>query len=130
MVKNRNLIFIIILLIYGCHKYEFTIDLQNGYKLWRVSESELYIGNSEDVFVVGPRVESLEIAGDYIIGLVIEPKKFNSSMDIKPGYFLINTISNNVIKGLTKKEWDDKLKTYGITNKPNLRKATKDFKMQ
>ena len=64
----------LIMILFACHGYDFVVELQNGYKLWKMNANEIYIGNRDDVLVVGPGIMGIETKKEYVFGLVARAK--------------------------------------------------------
>ena len=128
MIRLSRILFFILLLSASCTNTA-AVDLQNGYKIWFMSASEVYIGDKHGVLVVGPTVTGLSAKGDMIIGLVEKTRKDNNNSDIKPGYFIVNTKNGNVTTGLTMQSWNEELKRNNIKSSPELISPTTNFKI-
>jgi len=120
MMKIRLAIwFLVIASLVGCSS-NYIVELQNGYKIWFMSATKVYIGNHEDSLVVGPNVEGLYAKDHYIVGIV-------DNSDV--GYFVIDTVKNTVKKNLSKKIWKTELLAIGLSKDISLVPPTTNFKI-
>ncbi|MHB1457992.1 MAG: hypothetical protein ACYC0V_13870 [Armatimonadota bacterium] len=127
------------------------IPLPMGYRMWATDEAEQIIEIEPNLGFsykengklisrrVGPDVDEFRVYDNAIIGHVkksgeftyvsTNPGKIDNDEDIianpkKPGYFVIDLTANKVYGGLSKKEWNERLKKLGIENDPRLLKPT------
>lgn len=112
----------------GCGGNDFTVDLQNGYRLWKMNANEVYIAQPDDYLIIGPKVVWLNTDKEYIFGLVEYPKRYSRMEVSTPGYFLVDTKNNTWEKGLSKDAWLIRLKACGISDEPELRRPTRRFR--
>lgn len=110
-MKKTTFLFPILLFLLCCCSFKDSVELQNGYKIWFMSASKVYIGNMDNILVVGPSVEGLYTEREFIAGIV---------NDYSKKYFVIDTKQNVVFKELDNLEWQEKLKFLRLNHEPVL----------
>lgn len=121
------------------------IPLPMGYRMWQTDALEQiiemnpesggsYKGKDGVSWIrVGPNVDEFRVYDKVIIGHVKKPQQGSQSWidnvpqeikEEKPGYFVIDLTVNKVYRGLSKKEWNERLTKLGIENDPKLLKPT------
>ena len=129
LMKTRQLALLgLLCLVCGCGGNDFTVDLQNGYRLWKMNANEVYIAQPGDSLIIGPKIVLLNTEEEYIFGFVERPQRYSNLVEITPGYFLVDTKNNTWEKGLSKDAWLIRLKTCGISSEPELRRPTRRFR--
>lgn len=112
----------------GCGGNDFIVDLQNGYRLWKMSAKEVCIAKPDGSLIIGPKIVLLDMDEEYIFGLAEIPENYSKTDGFKPGYFLVDTKKHTWDQGLSKDAWLIRLKTCGISVEPELRKPTRGFR--
>lgn len=112
----------------GCGGNDFAVGLQNGYRLWKMNANEVYLAKPDDVLVIGPKIVLLNTDKEFIFGLVERPERTHANMEIIPGYFLVDTKTHTLEKGLSKDAWLIRLKACGISGEPDLKRPTRGFR--
>lgn len=93
--------------------------LPNGYEFFRASRLEIYI-SKDGSLELGPAVSSFETDGDLVFGTITGlPRREPDDLDTL-GYFILDTKSGEVQKGLTKEQWLEELGKRGISDEPKL----------
>lgn len=87
--------------------------LPGGYRIFFASRSEVYLEAPGRAEGAGPRVEKIGCDGRYIFGLIATYPSNSSSSD-KTGYFLVDSESGEIIKGLELAPWQQTLKAKGV----------------
>jgi hypothetical protein len=77
-----------------------------------VSADERYLTYADNVYFLGPRIDGIGEIGPYIFGV-------NSEFDIEglknvPGYFIIDTTTDNKYLGMNRKQFNEKIIEIGI----------------
>jgi hypothetical protein len=93
--------------------------LFNGYRVFRANSSQVSIVDGSRNIIVGPSVTQYSHQDPLIFGEV-DTSNWELISD-EPGFFLLNTKSGSVEKGLEKAEWIRSLRKVGIENVPRLR---------
>lgn len=112
----------------GCGGNDFTVDLQNGYRLWKMNANEVCIAQPDNSLIIGPKIVLMNTDKEYIFGLVEHPQRYSGLLDITSGYFLVDTKNNTWEKGLSKDAWSIRLKACGISYEPELKRPTRRFR--
>jgi hypothetical protein len=122
-------IFIAILIAFsGCSldTGDWFRQLPGGYNLSRICKDQgkevCDIGNSERQVVVYPQIDGIQIYGPVIIGHNEPHSLTGDHKQMEPdsnatmfGYFIIDTATNKIEKGLSRDEWTKLLaKRYGL----------------
>lgn len=103
-------IFLLVLSSLGsCTKMEGCVKLEGSYRLWIVSAGEKFISRKNNVYWLGPRIESMAIIDGYIVGK--NPKFEWNSLNNISGYFIIDTKSDQAYIGLEKEKYEELLKS-------------------
>jgi hypothetical protein len=113
MIKAFILILTVISLS-SCKKQEGCVILSNEYRLWVVSANERFLTTNDDLYFLGPRIESMAVTNRFIIGK--NPKYMWENMKNDIGYFTIDILTNDIRKNLSEDEFQDFLHLHNITN--------------
>lgn len=127
LMRNRNVIrsgAIAVVVIFAlCLLYTFvTLDrvgLPGGYELSIANSNAIAVGNADDLIVIGPHVDRYRVVGDLVVGHVSTPR-WHQYPPEPTGYFVLDTRSGQVSKGLTMSGLASTLKTFGIAEQPTL----------
>ena len=120
--------------------------LVNGYRYWRMPSSGVIIRlheasverikkigerGYEELPTVGPDVDGYHVYKKIIVGHVAKEVYPNEWGEYGPprkqrpvGYFIIDVRNDMVYAGLTKQQWLDKLREFGVTSEPKLFKPS------
>jgi hypothetical protein len=109
-----------LLLLAGCNK---GVPLPGGYAI--------FFADSEDVglvlppkgeILVGPKLAKIGNSGTLIFGEVQPPRKPNPSLagSGTPGFFILDTTTGTIERGLSRGEWSKKLQKAGLQGEPEL----------
>jgi len=111
--------------LWSAMQYHGTVALGRGYKYF-YTDSGVYL-DSERAAGIGPDVDGYRVYRRIIAGHVAKERDRNSYGDriptlgnSKPGYFMINLRNNSIYDGLSRQEWLNKLRGFGITSEPHL----------
>jgi len=122
-VKTRALVplMLISLLLNGCRKGG---PLPGGYAI--------FFADSEDVglvlppqgeILVGPKLAKIGNSGTLIFGEVQRPRKPNRTFQTgsrTPGFFILDSTTGAIERGLSREEWLQKLQKAGLQGEPEL----------
>ncbi|GAA5787290.1 hypothetical protein YWS52_36180 [Chitiniphilus shinanonensis] len=91
----------------GCST-DYALDVGSGYSLERANEDEIYLVDANRKSVVPGKVIELGIAGDVVYGYVAKqswrvPDEVLSA-DVVVGFFWLDTRTNQVRRGLSKRQ--------------------------
>ena len=120
-------------LLFGNGDYE--AQLPNGYMLYRMNDSEIFIWGPDKRFAprieVPPSVAKIGGRGDIVYGYT-ESNSFLANHSgwgdkIVEGFFVLDTKTDTVSVGLTKDEWLKALAVHKITKEPSLKKPSRWF---
>jgi hypothetical protein len=121
--------------------------LVNGYRYWRMPSSGVIIRLTEasverikkigergyrELPTVGPDVDGYRVYKNTIVGHVVKEvypfewgDQYGPPREQRPaGYFIIDVRNDIVYAGLTKQQWLDKLREFGVTSEPKLFKPS------
>lgn len=124
-MKSRIILLVLILCSVSCEKMEGCVELGGGYRLWIVSANEKFITREDDVYWLGPRIESMALVDDYIVGN--NPQFEWNNLKNTPGFFVINTKTKMADLGLQIDEFNKKLNSV-TTNKIELEGVSEIFR--
>lgn len=104
--------------------HDFRITLPNGYQLIRPSAQGNYIADPKSWGIIGPYVDRYRVVKHLVVGHVSPRPVFRG--DTQPqeatGYFILDTKTGSIEKGMTKTKWTSTLKTKGVLSPPKLRR--------
>ena len=118
--KLFNVVLLSLLLLTGCNKGD---PLPGGYAI--------FFADSEDVglvlppkgeMLVGPKLAQIGSSGALIFGEVQPPRKPNASLSGSgtPGFFILDSTTGTIERGLSREEWSKKLQKAGLQGEPVL----------
>jgi hypothetical protein len=102
--------------ISGCatSRSDFVVALPNGYQIVRdKTEAPTLVKKKGGKVVPGP-VASYSVIRDVVVGMV------QATPQEKPAYFVLNTRSGEVDKGLTEAAYNERLKALNLPASPEL----------
>jgi hypothetical protein len=104
----------------GCHR---TPPLPGGYTVFRASSHEVGLsGGKYKSIVAGPKLIQVGSSGTLIFGeIALRPGVPPSESDT-PGFFILDTTTEAIQKGLTREDWLKKLHEAGIAEEPGLQR--------
>ena len=121
MRPSLTLALLSLLLLTACNK---GTPLPGGYAI--------FFGDSEDVglvlppkgeVLVGPKLTKIGNSGTLIFGEVQLPKKPERKFRIgsrTPGFFILDSTTDAIERGLSREEWSKKLQKAGLQGQPVL----------
>lgn len=115
-----------LLLWLGCG--DWSRSLPNGWSLVRVNGAEVLIAGPEPdrLVIISSNVDRYGTEGDLVFGHVSVPDlPPESTQDSVPGYFLVNTRTGAVLRGLDEEAWRGALLDAGVTGNPKLRRPSR-----
>ena len=111
MVRKVIIFVILSISLSGCGDY--SKKLPNGYSLVsQYSGSVGLSGPGGGVIEAYPTIDGYQVIGEIVVGHV----------DTQNGYFILDTRKRILNDKLSKKDWLDMLKSYGINEEPRLKK--------
>lgn len=96
---------------------DFSVRLAGDYELWRLSGGAFAIFESQQE-VVPAGVEEFAAPAPYVVGRSSSVSGVSGSEE---GYFLINTQTHEVRKGLSEAQWQEELRSAGVRAPVELR---------
>lgn len=103
----------------------YDITLPNGYSLNRVQEKEMFMTDSDDTIVISPNIDEYKVSDDIVIGHVsVEDVQTDNTGYSKPGYFLVDTQTDEIKQGLREGVWRGTFSRYGIDRDYELSKPS------
>lgn len=100
---------------------DYSIPLPNGYHLVRTYSNHVVMSKPPvDEGVLGAPIESYAVSGQIVIGCVGSAEGYGYPQEEQPGYFIVDTKTGQVRKGLNSKEWKSILSSLGLRKIPNL----------
>lgn len=102
--------------------WDYRISLPNGYEMVRIHSGSVAICDSNTVEVIGPNIDRYTVVQDVVAGHVVVARPDDFGQEEKPGYFILDTRTGSVRKGLSEKQWIYSLSKYGVSDKPSLRR--------
>jgi len=127
--------FLTVLSILGCIEHpDFDAKLPNGYELSRTNAFSTHIWSPSEAdgfstCVVPSNIRGMGIKDDYVFGwLEYNPDSDPLSVEVIPGYFLLNTANAEVTLGLEEDAWVKKMKGVGIDKPLSLLKKPRKFR--
>ena len=115
-------------LLFGLGCGDWSRSLPNGWSLVRVNGAEiLIVGPDPDrQVIISSNVDRFGTEGDLVFGHVSVPDlPPDSTRDSIPGYFLVNTRTGAVLRGLDEEAWHAALRDAGVTRNPELRRPSR-----
>lgn len=112
MIKILYFILLASTQIIACTKIDGCVELTDKYRLWVISANEHYLTNSDDVYILGPKIESLAVNNGYIFGKNSQLNYHN--LENKSGYFFINQATKELYAGLSEAEFQMTLNQYKL----------------
>lgn len=121
MIKKMYFLFFLMVALAACAKADPEFELPNGYKIWKMNSSEIYLSQADDELIVGPGLDLLGVAGDVIVVHCLEEKFAINGFENMPGYNLVDTKTGAIEKELSLSELQEMLKKKKLAM-PELRK--------
>jgi len=107
----------------SCTSSAQRLPMPDGYRVWVMNAREVYLANSEDVLIVGPKLVALGVSDHVIVTQ-------NSSEDVTingfantPGYAVLDTRTGKFVAGLSMESMKDKVINLGVPI-PEMRPAS------
>jgi hypothetical protein len=110
----------------GCHS-DYRRALPNGFRLVRTNAATVAIfeptrptssqsSNLESYngVLVAPKIVAINIEGDFVFGCVASSEDSELASYGKPGYFILNTKTADLVSALDEESWRAKMKEFGI----------------
>jgi hypothetical protein len=114
------------LLLVACGDY--TIALSDGYQLMRTSGGGEFIllspQNAGGEVLVGPSVTAYRDLQGLVVGRVENPVG-GGGHGYRLGYFIVDKTGATVSWGLSRREWEDRLREHGVAESVNLKKPNR-----
>ena len=88
--------------------------LPNGYRVFSASSSEVYLMDERKTTSPESHIEKLGCQGNFIYGQLTAQKRRPPEQSDTPGYFLIDSSTGTVEKGLELGAWREAWKAVGI----------------
>lgn len=126
-----SIIFIIFLFLFMLYFLspglgDFTKELPNGYKLERTNSETVFIAGKDSWAVIGANIDGYRVINNFVIGHISKSQLPDESISEKKiGYFILDTKTGDIEKGMSKIKWDLSLRKKGIINTQLLRSPTK-----
>jgi hypothetical protein len=111
-------------LLHACSG-DFSVALPGGYELTRVHAGAVVLNHPDKGVVIDANIDGYKIVGDIVAGHVVIAERAPDNAYSKPGYFLVNTKTHEVIQGMDKARWLASLRKMGVTEEPQLRKPSR-----
>lgn len=104
---------------------DYSVSLPNGYSLARIYSGAILIHHTSKGVVINANVDRYKVLDEFIVGHVTLAELTPERNYSKPGYFIINTKTNEVKEGLDKQVWLETLKKMKIMSEPDLSKPSR-----
>jgi putative multiple sugar transport system substrate-binding protein len=106
---------------------DFSRKLPNDYELARTNSATIIILTPARVrygphIIVPPKITEIGVYGDIVFGLVEDSPKNTAQTLSQPGYFILDTQEDSVTLGLSKEDWQERLRKLGVDN-PGLQRV-------
>ena len=107
-----------------------SISLSNGYRLIRTNTDFVLLVRGEKHAIhmlIKPDITEYKVIGNLVVGLAIPPFSPNvNTADIGNwGYFLLDTKTGELHKGLCRADWESILAEHKLTERPRLREPSR-----
>lgn len=99
----------------GC---DYHTDLPNGYTLARTNantkaifapDGHYHPSHCSNGVAIAARVDGMAVTGKWVVGHVVSSPQSELAAEEAPGFFILNTQTDMVSKGLTETEWKAQL---------------------
>lgn len=110
---------VVVLVLVGCGG-NFRIALPNGYEMMSEYTGQVWILGPDGRDVVAATVDGYAVIDSVVVGHVSLGLGRSAKNYSKPGYFVLDTKTGQVVQGMDKKEWLARLKDLGVTTAPQL----------
>ena len=106
-----------LLLLNGCNKGD---PLPGGYAIFIASSSEILLVDKQRSGVAGANLVQIGNSGVLIFGEIqAMPRRPGADSDT-PGFFILDSITGTIEKGLSLEDWLKKLQKAGLQGEPGL----------
>lgn len=113
-------------LCYTLFGSDYSIPLPSGYKLSRVYAGAVMLCGTEHDVLLCPNVDLYDVRAHIVIGHVsTEGLSEHAARESIPGYFVLDTKKGVLNKGLSKDEWLQLLRKYGVASRPVLHRPSR-----
>ncbi len=97
-----------------------SVTLPAGYRIFFASGSEVYLVDPQDDSVIGATLAEVNTQGGLIVGRNV-PRPGDRLFDRnQPGYFVIETSSGEITRGLSREQLEQQLRERGLPGIPPL----------
>jgi hypothetical protein len=102
-------------------RYPEQTKLSASFVIWTSSPGTSFLvhGNEDKgTIILGPHIQSWQKCGHLIVGEVIHHSGTNPDLSTQPedsGYFILDLKTEKLMKGLQKSQFDQKLRTLGVS---------------
>jgi hypothetical protein len=104
---------------------DYSVQLPGGYSLERVYGQTVLISRPyHEGVIINASVDDYAVVGRLIVGHVRLADQAPESDYSKPGYFIIDTQTNEAKQGLDKNSWLQALKDAGVSGEPKLHRPS------
>jgi hypothetical protein len=104
---------------------EYPVELPGSYQLDQVHSGAVAITHPATGIVIYASVDGYAVVGSVIVGHVSQAKRDPEREFSRPGYFIIDTRTNDAKQGLDKNSWLESLRSLGVMSEPKLHKPSR-----
>lgn len=124
-IKKYALVAISLLIpsLSSCMPVDYSGELVNGYTLYRTSGISIGIDSPNEGILFIDNITRINIENDLIFGKIseLEPELQRFVRDQQnPGYFIVDTETDDFVLALSQKEWLERLAENDISEEPVL----------
>lgn len=107
---------------------DYTVPLDRGYRLIRTGGGGRFVlatpEGPDSHVIVGPSVSAYRDSPEFVVGKVTGPGEATEEA-YRPGYFVVDKRSGQLLWGLTRDEWLQALQERGLSTPPQLKKPNR-----
>ena len=118
-LTHLTLALLTLLLLAGCNK---GAPLPGGYAIFIPGgEDSMMLVNSKNEGVAGAALAQIGNSGTLIFGEIrATPQRFAAAASQTPGFFMLDSATGTIERGLSRADWLQKLKKAGVQGEPEL----------
>lgn len=111
------------IVLFSCTSNAQRLLMPDGYRVWVMNAREVYLANSDDVLIVGPKLVAIGVSNQVIVTQSTSEYVTINGFTNTPGYAVLDTRTGNLIAGLSMDSMKDKVISLGVTI-PEMRPAS------
>jgi hypothetical protein len=119
LVKRLALKLVLLSLLVTLIGCDYRLSLSGGFQIVRFSSGDFCLVDESRRIVVGPTIVGYKELNHLVVGNAA-PLKDGSDWCLHPGYFLVDTQTNERLLGLSREQWVEALEKRGVSSPPKL----------